>query len=244
MLVWRQQTSRRGAPPLDPKLAALRALLRDPSSNYTAVAVAIGALVTLGLVIVLVLIATILPGRRQKELDSPLSAQPEPSASDDAHPDAGRVPAGSRRWLSCAGALLVGAIVTAGAIGAGALWYRGTSTDAYCAATCHAMSKAVLSWRNSPHSAVPCVRCHESASPRAIPQNAAMRLYFVYLQFTGAPARSDIVPPTRCITCHTSVLDAKLIARNGEPFTHREALVATPSCGTCHGPQGHQPSRL
>ena len=228
---------------MDPKLAAFRALLRDPSSNYTAVAVAIGALVTFGLVIVLVLIATILPGRRPKKLDPSVDAPPEPGAPRDMHADAHRIPSGPRRRLSCAGALLVGAIVAAGVIGASTLWYRGTSTDAYCAATCHAMSKAVLSWRNSPHSAVPCVRCHESASPRAIPHNATMRLYFVYLQFTGAPARSDIVPSSRCVTCHTSVLDAKLIARNGEPFTHREALVATPSCGTCHGQQGHQPSR-
>ena len=232
---------------MDLKLAALRALLRDPSSNYTAVAVAVAVLVTFGLVIVLTLIATILPGRRpvrQHEASSLPEGDDQGGAGANEDDDSlTPISPAARRSRGCAGVALVAVTIALGAIGAGALWYRGTSVNSYCSQTCHSMSKAVLSWQHSPHSAIPCVRCHESADLRAIPRNAAKRLYFVYLQATDSTAGPDPVPQTRCIACHAGVLDAKLIARNGETFTHRQALVATPACDSCHGQQGHQPAR-
>ena len=215
---------------MDLKLTALRALLRDPSGDYTAVAVAVAALVTLGLVVVLALIASVLPGRRAPEGD-------DENTGADASTE---LPVRRRRRLGYAGAVVVTVIAVAGAIGAGTLWYRGTSSNDYCAQSCHPMSKAVLSWQDSPHAAVPCTRCHESSNRRAIPQIAATRLYYVYLQITGGSARANPVPSARCLACHTEVLDVRLTARNGEIFTHRSVIEATPSCATCHGQQGHE----
>ena len=215
---------------MDLKLAAFRALLRDPSGDYTAVAVAVAALVTLGLVVVLALIASVLPGRHSPEGDG------ENTGADTST----ELPVRRRKRLGYAGAAVVTVIAVAGAIGAGALWYRDTSSTAYCAQSCHSMSKAVLSWQNSPHAAVPCTRCHESANRRAIPQIAATRLYYVYLQITGGSARANPVPTARCIACHNEVLDTRLTARNGEIFTHRSLLEETSSCATCHGQQGHK----
>lgn len=206
--------------------------MRDPSGDYTAIAVAVAALVTLGLVVVLTLIASVLPGRRAQK------------NNEDEDADAStELPVRRRKPLGCAGAAVVAVIALAGAVGAGALWYRGTSSNTYCAQTCHSMSKAVLSWRVSPHAAVPCTRCHESGNRRAIPRIAATRLYYVYLQITGDSARVNPVPPARCIACHTEVLDVRLTARNGETFTHRNVIEATPSCATCHGQQGHEGQR-
>jgi len=247
---------------MDLKLAAFRALLNDQSSNYTAVAVAVAALVTFGLVIVLALIATILPGRRAAKRGATAGGSDARGATSGeamsaTHDEAGsavldhrvegsvarRPPLRRRLRRGFAGAALVTVIVVAGIIGAGALWYRGTSSDTYCAHSCHSMSKAALSWENSPHSAVPCTTCHESANRRAIPKNVITRLSYIYLQAIGGSARPDPVPSARCLACHTKVLDEHLTARNGETFTHREVLVETPACETCHDRQGHRSAR-
>jgi cytochrome c553 len=39
------------------------------------------------------------------------------------------------------------------------------------------------------------------------------------------------------------VLDAEMIARNGESFRHREVLADDGTCVRCHGAQGHAPAR-
>ena len=206
---------------MDPKLAALRELLRDPSANYTAVAVAIAALVTFVLAVILTLVAAVMPKRRAL------------AAASDSPPRLGVV-----------GSILIVVVVIAGVTGASALWYQQTSTDEFCAQTCHSMQPATLSWTRSPHGTVSCIRCHESSALSEAPRNAAYRLYYVYREYVSkGPIVPLAVPAARCLNCHQDVLDAKLTARNGDPFTHREALLDGASCRRCHRSQGHEPAR-
>lgn len=208
---------------MDLKLAALRELLRDPSANYTAVAVAIAALVTFFLVVILALIALVMPARRNL-------------GSNEVDTTASR--------LGVAGTLLLSLIVLFGIGGAAALWYQQTSTDAFCAQTCHSMQKSALSWARSPHATVSCIRCHEDSGLSNVPRNSAYRLFYVYRQYVNnGPVVPLAVPSSRCLSCHNDLLDAKLIARNGDPFTHRDVLADGSSCRSCHRSQGHEPGR-
>lgn len=208
---------------MDLKLAALRELLRDPSANYTAIAVAIAALVTFSLAVILALIALVMPARRGLP-------------TDEADPRATR--------LGVAGTLLLSLIVLLGIGGAAGLWYQQTSTDTFCANTCHSMQTAALSWTRSPHASVGCIRCHEDGGLANVPRNSAYRLFYVYRQYVDDGAVVPLaVPASRCLSCHNDLLDAKLIARNGDPFTHRSVLTQGSSCRSCHRSQGHEPGR-
>ncbi len=211
---------------MDLRLAALRELIRDPSANYAAVAVAIAALVTFFLVVILALIAFVTPARR--------SLRAEGAEGTDT---------GVSR-LGVAGTLLLSLIVVLGIGGAAGLWYQQTSSDTFCAQTCHSMEKAALSWSRSPHATVSCIRCHEDSGLASVPRNSAYRLFYVYRQYASdGPVVPLAVPASRCLSCHTDLLDAKLIARNGDPFTHRVILTEGSSCRSCHRSQGHEPSR-
>ena len=205
------------------KLAALRELILDPSANYTAVAVAIAALVTFFLVIVLALIALVMPARRSLRADEDHTSAPR---------------------LGVGGTLLLAIIVVLGISGSAALGYQQTSTDAVCAQTCHAMQKAAVSWVRSPHATVSCIRCHEDSGLANVPRNSAYRLFYVYRQYVDSgPVVPLAVPSSRCLSCHVDLLDAKLIARNGDTFTHRGVLAEGSSCRSCHRSQGHEPGR-
>jgi nitrate/TMAO reductase-like tetraheme cytochrome c subunit len=151
---------------------------------------------------------------------------------------------GGNDRLGVLGVVLIAIIVAFGIAGAGTLWYQQTSTDTFCAQTCHSMQKAALSWTRSPHSSVSCIRCHEDSGLANMPRNSAYRLFYVYRQYVDNSHVVPLaVPASRCLSCHTDLLDTKLIARNGDPFTHRTVLADGASCRSCHRSQGHEPGR-
>lgn len=208
---------------MDPRLSALRQLLQNPSANYTAAAVAVAAVVTFILAIILALIAAVMPRRKRLV--------------------AGDRTAGTHR-LGVTGVVLICLIVIAGALGGSALWYQQTSTDEFCAQTCHSMKPAAVTWAQSPHSTISCIRCHEDSDPAAIPRNAAYRLYYVYREFVNQGGMVSLaVPAERCISCHQNIADTPLTSRDGAPFTHRVTIQEGASCRSCHRSQGHEPRR-
>ena len=207
---------------MEPKLAALRELLRDPSANYTAVALAIAALVTFVLVVILTLIAVVMPKRR---------------AVTNAEAD--RTPR-----LGIAGVALITIVVVLGVAGGAALWSQQTSSDEFCSQTCHSMEPATLSWARSPHASVGCISCHEEPGLRSVPRNSAYRLFYVYREYVAKGSIVPLaIPAARCLACHEGIADTRLIARNGDPFTHRAVIEEGTSCRSCHRSQGHEPAR-
>lgn len=198
------------------KLQALRSLLIDPSSNYVAVAAALAAVVVLVLIFVFAAVALILPGKRTSE--------------------------GARPMHVGARALIAGLVVLGLAL-ATSIWYQTTSSDEYCATTCHAMARSATSWAKSPHGSVSCVRCHEGSGVAALPETVSSRVMDLYLNAFGLKSSSRSVPADRCLDCHSTVLDMPLTARNGESFLHRDVLSDGTPCVSCHGDQGHVPAR-
>lgn len=203
-------------------LVAIQRIFEDPSRNANAVTTAVAIVVVVVLIAVLLLIAYSLPA------SAPRSVSPKGS---------GRSRAARRVFAVVAGVMLA----VTGAAGAGALWYRATSTNDYCTRTCHSMAVPTESWAISVHSAVECVRCHEGRPWQNVPRSLAYRFDCLYLELTGDTPRGRPVQPATCLDCHAEAISRPLIARNGERFVHADALDDDAGCSRCHGTQGHGP---
>lgn len=204
-------------------LSSLKSLFSQPAANPQAVAVVIAIVIVFVLVVAFVLIGLALRSRDTAEED-----------------EAARRDLTRRRATGCAASL---AIVVLGVVAATAIWYRSTSTNAYCASTCHAMATPARTWAASSHARITCVSCHDGSGLRNVPTAIVQRVSCLVAVVNHKPSRRFPVPDARCLGCHSSILDTKMSARNGEPFTHREVLAAGASCASCHGEQGHVPPR-
>lgn len=202
-------------------LDSLQRVFEDPSRNATAAAAAIAIVVIAVVLVVLILIAFALP-----------KAAPRPKRDGSI----ARLP----RWAALATGVV---LVIVGLTGATALWYHATSSNVYCTRTCHSMATANETWTLSSHSRIACTRCHEGRKWESFTKGVTSRAYSVYLEISGDTPRGTTVPPAICLSCHESFIDREIIARNGEPFSHREALAANEDCVRCHGAQGHQARR-
>ena len=198
---------------MDPRLSALRRLLADPAANATLLAVGVAVIVTFVLLVTSLLIAAALP--------------PTPRRASTRTTHKARLVS----WL----------IIVSGIIAASVLWYDGTSSDTYCARTCHTMTPAAASWNESAHANVACVRCHERQGVKSIPYNLAVRTRCLMLEITRSDAKRLGVPEQRCLDCHTGLGTARIEGRDGEVFTHAEVWTNR-SCESCHGVQGHVPA--
>lgn len=206
-------------------LQTLQVVLQDPSQNYRAVGVGI-AIVVLA-VISLVLLAVFFALPRPEEYEE---RELEPRAREQVRQ--------YRRVRSASyGVVALMAVLAAGA--AAVVWRDATSSNEYCTTVCHRMAEPAQSWRVSAHSAVDCIRCHEDGDPSSVLPSVASRLRSLGYEITGASSPGAIVPETRCLGCHGGMMADTLVARNGEPFTHREALSDGRECTSCHDAQGH-----
>ncbi len=206
------------------RIEALRALLQDPSSNFAATGTAISILVLLAVIFVLLLIAYALPTR--EDIEDHIERATTGTVSKRRMP----------RWLAALFGVALAALVL---LGATAFWYQSTSTNEYCAQTCHAMAGPAEKWAISSHAGVSCIRCHEGVQWQSFGAGVEGRARSLYYQLTGRKAQGRGVPAKNCLSCHIGLLDAQLTARNGEPFTHAALLKEDTSCTSCHGPQGH-----
>lgn len=200
---------------------SIQRLFEDPSRNASAVTAAVAIVVVLVLIIVLVLVAFAMPAAGRSDSRGPAAPRR-------------RLP----RWAAMAVGLGLGLIIASAAV---TLWYAGTSSNQYCARTCHSMAGPAESWTLSAHSDVECIRCHEGRRWSSMPRGVASRAYSLYLELSDATPRGSRVPESRCLECHSHAVASALTARNGETFLHDEALAEDPDCVRCHGAQGHEP---
>lgn len=213
-------------PRVDAWLKSLNTIIENPSENYRAVGAAIAIVVVLFTIIILMLIALALPEKTSPATAAPAEAKPRPRVR------------WSMRFLGCGVTIVV---ILVGTALAAVAWYRSTSSSDYCGRSCHQMSDAAASWATSTHSNIPCIRCHEGQGRSEVLRNAATRLSCLYLHLTNAQSPERPVPPSRCLSCHTGLLDTELTAVNGETFVHRvDAPESESDCGACHGKQGHE----
>lgn len=243
---------------------SLQRLAADPAANMAALATIVAVIVLAVLIVVLLILAVAVPGRRRrkkrnKSQSEARKAKPSIPAENPAPASyANRATASASRSARAprtaganthsgthpAAAAIALVLFVAGLLGALVLTYQLTSTDHYCANTCHAMDRAANEWEHSAHSKVHCIDCHEGPKWQSIPNSVVLRLHDVSRQFGLQDERDLRVPATNCLACHTRLMDAKLIGRNGEPFTHRQVVTPRSRCGDCHGAQGHVPGRL
>ncbi len=212
---------------MDSLLKTLRALAEDPAGNATALGVALAIVVVFVTLIVLTLIGFALPEESKQTTSAP---RPESMIR--------------RRLGKWTAILVTGPLATLAVAAAVALWYEQTSTNTYCARTCHAMAEPAQTWELSAHADVACIRCHEGRKWESFFSGVRSRMRSLRYQVTGTPGTKEPLPPERCMSCHANVMEKPLRARNGETFLHGEALTEDPACVRCHGAQGHVPPRL
>lgn len=200
-------------------LSNIWSMLRQPVENPLLFSVAVGIAVVVVLIVIFLLLAIALPGR---ELD-------------DEH----RRHTPARRLAAIAMWAVIG---LASLVAVTAISYYGTSTNTYCTRVCHEMAAPAHTWEKSSHGSVSCVRCHEGSGLSALPTTLVMRTSCWVAHIRHAPSKLFPIPESRCLECHSSMLDKKLTARNGESFTHRDiATRPGATCKRCHGSEGHVP---
>lgn len=214
------------------RLEALRQLIALPQENPQAVGVGIAIIVLVAIVLVLLLIAIALPGRRQ---DSVEERDEIPRELDFFRRLVARQHL-AKRWES---ALLSSSILLIGLTVSAVMWYTATSTNTYCAKTCHAMAKPAAEWRLSAHKKVECVRCHEGPAWVSLPRALVSRSRSLYYEITETSATPRPVPGETCLQCHEGLGVREIVGRNGAIFTHDMVISDERTCKTCHGAQGH-----
>lgn len=207
------------------RLAALRELLENPTSNPAALGAAVAIIVLLVVVIALILIVLALPDRQQ-----------EPEDEDDS----GLLPPRRPKASPFLNALAAWVLAVTTLVLAVVIFYESTSSDEYCANTCHAMARPAATHAASSHKDISCIRCHEGRKWQSMWTGLASRAHSIYLQYSDARPSRVRIPESRCLECHRAAMSIELTARNGEQFRHRDLPSGGTGCEKCHGDQGHE----
>lgn len=210
------------------RIDALRELLANPTSNPAALGAAVAIAVLIVVVIALILIVVALPDRRRQEDDDESGALPPRRMV--ATPFVNALAA----WILAVVTLAVGVVI----------FYESSSSNEYCARTCHAMAKPAATYEASAHRDIPCIRCHEGRKWQSFWTGLSSRFHSIYLNYSDARPTGATVPEGRCLECHSAAMSIELTARNGEPFRHRELPGNGQGCRRCHGEQGHEVPEL
>lgn len=208
------------------RIAALRELLENPTSNPAALGAAVAIIVLLVVVLALILIVLALPDRQEDQSDE----EDEPGALPPKRPKASPFINALSAWILAVTTLVLAVVI----------FYESTSSDEYCSNTCHAMAKPAATHGASAHKDIACIRCHEGRTWQSMWTGLASRARSIYLQYSDARPAGARVPEGRCLECHRAAMGIELTARNGEQFRHRGLPDAGAGCKKCHGAQGHE----
>jgi hypothetical protein len=231
---------------LTPTLAAIRQVIIDPRANTRLSLIVLLGVVIIALLVVLVVIVLTTPTRKKVVKirsyvgTAPTVAPGHGPATAEAGSEAGSPGSSERRkapnslFLALTGPVAVGVLVVAAFLGV----YVATSTDVYCAKTCHGSSEGVLQASQLRHA--PCVACHE-AGYVAIFSNASSRLRMVTAYALGhSPADASVVVDSRqCLGCHARVAGKTTVSTEGLRMSHKEVVSAGQPCRECHAQSGH-----
>lgn len=201
------------------QLHALRELVRDPLNNLVATTLALAIVVLFVLIAVLIALLWVIlrygsQGRKRRP---------------PAHPAARRSP--------MAGLIAFAAFVTAIISG-----YVLTSSNTYCASTCHAMADPGSSWSGSTHRRVSCVRCHEGRMLLSVPSGTLSRIRDAYYEFRRVKSSGIGLSESRCLECHSGIAESTVRTQRGVLMAHEHVLRAGMTCSACHRSVGHEPA--
>jgi predicted CXXCH cytochrome family protein len=138
------------------------------------------------------------------------------------------------RLLAVAGVVVVFLIVLTG----GAAQY--TSRSEFCV-SCHIMEPYYVSWQESSHHDVACIKCHfpPGAGEKVRGKMQGLVQLLKYVTATAAPRLVAEIPDESCLRCHDTRLLAGRVDFHGIPFDHGPHLTEDPRgktlrCTSCH----------
>ena len=145
------------------------------------------------------------------------------------------------RWFLARGVALLAAFVLLGAAVTGlSAWY--TSRSEFCR-SCHIMEPYYVSWQESSHHDVSCIKCHfpPGAGEKIRGKLLGLVQLVKYVTETAGPRPAAEIPDASCLRsgCHETRLLSGRIDYNGIPFDHRPHLEEPKRgkqlrCTSCH----------
>ena len=122
---------------------------------------------------------------------------------------------------------------------AGAAQY--TSRSEFCN-SCHIMEPYYVSWQESSHHDVECIKCHfpPGAAEKVRGKMQGLVQLLKYVTQTAGPRLSAEIPDESCLRCHDTRLLSGRVEFQGVPFDHGPHLSDTRRgkklrCTSCHG---------
>jgi predicted CXXCH cytochrome family protein len=173
------------------------------------------------------------PSKAQKDANPP----PPPAGNSEPVPEGTywrRVRLTLLRLSAVLGALLVLLALMTG----GAAEY--TSRSQFCS-SCHIMEPYYVSWQESSHHNVSCIKCH--FPPGAVEKVRGKLMGLVqllkYVTQSAGPRPAAAVSDASCLRCHDTRLLAGRVSFHGVPFDHRPHLTQKRRgkqlrCTSCH----------
>jgi predicted CXXCH cytochrome family protein len=143
------------------------------------------------------------------------------------------------RVIAIGVAAVVGAVgLTMGMLTTGAAMY--TSRSEFCV-SCHIMEPYYVSWQESSHKDVACIKCHfpPGAAEKVRGKMLGLVQLLKYVTATAGPRLSAEIPDESCLRCHDTRLLAGRVDFHGMPFDHRPHLMEWRRgmklrCTSCH----------
>jgi predicted CXXCH cytochrome family protein len=129
--------------------------------------------------------------------------------------------------------LLLLALMTGGAA-------QYTSRSEFCN-SCHIMEPYYVSWQESSHHDVACIKCHfpPGAAEKVRGKLLGLVQLLKYVTETAGPRAAAEIPDESCLRCHDTRLLSGRVEFHGVPFDHRPHLAETRRgkqlrCTSCH----------
>jgi predicted CXXCH cytochrome family protein len=129
-------------------------------------------------------------------------------------------------------------LLTMGMMTTGAAVY--TSRSQFCI-SCHIMEPYYVSWQQSSHRDVACIKCHfpPGAAEKVRGKMLGLVQLLKYVTATASPRLTAEISDASCLRCHDTRLLAGRVDFHGIPFDHRPHLTETRRgkklrCTSCH----------
>jgi predicted CXXCH cytochrome family protein len=129
-------------------------------------------------------------------------------------------------------------LLTLGMLTSGAAVY--TSRSQFCI-SCHIMEPYYVSWQESSHRDVACIKCHfpPGAAEKVRGKMLGLVQLLKYVTATAGPRLSAEISDASCLRCHDTRLLAGRVDFHGVPFDHRPHLSDVRRgkrlrCTSCH----------
>lgn len=118
--------------------------------------------------------------------------------------------------------------------------YAATTTDAYCAMTCHRGAPATIAAQKLDHAS--CSSCHERHVVTGFVGNGIGRLRMVVSQATSRTVGTAGTPvdSSACLHCHKALRHEVVVSASGVRMSHAEVMAAGQPCTACHPRMGHR----